>query len=378
MHVVDRGSHTIRRIDHNNGSVATILGAPTNDARVDGPRANARLTAPFGITTDDSGQNVFIADICFERPPNNTIRKYDTMAAAVSTVSGVPYRVGGLIDPPVDGPKDAAKFGIPIDMVRIGGDLFVLDLFGNAVRKVNIASGETKTIAGELTVPGNSDGVGALAHFKFFDNSGGGGEDEGFGLGIATDGTSIYVSDAANHAIRKVNATTGDTTTIAGGSKGTANGVGKAAQFQNPGGLAIDGGFLYIADTGDGTIRRMDLASTEVTTFMGLSGVNESKDGDATQATFARPARLAADGIGNIFVTETPNFESGGGSSTIRRIDIKRKLASTFAGTKGSAGFMQGPLPGSLNCPSAVHVNAKGDLMFTDFCDGIVGVIQPL
>jgi hypothetical protein len=122
----------------------------------------------------------------------------------------------------------------------------------------------------------------------------------------------------------------------------------------------------------------MDLASTEVTTFMGLSGVNESKDGDATQATFFYPARLAADGIGNIYVTQTADFEKALSPPTIRRLDIKRKLASTFAGTPGSYGFMQGPLPGSLNCPVGLHVNAKGDLMFTDFCEGMIGVIAPL
>lgn len=372
LNVVDSGGHTIRRIDTGSQQISTVLGAPPNVERIDGPRATARITAPFGVTTDDAG-NVFISDAAFERPPNNTIRKYDVASATISTVSGVPFRYKPPTDVAADGPKDAAKFAIPMDLVRVGGDLFVVDVLGQAIRKVNIATGEAKTFAGELNVPGTSDGVGAAAHFKFFAS---GNDDSGFGIGIATDGTNLYVSDGQNFAIRKVVIATGEVTTIAGGSEGTVNGNGKAAQFKVPAGLAIADGFLYIADAGDNTIRKMDLKTNEVTSFMGLSGVLGGKNGDATEATFARPTRLAADGIGNLYVTEAPGLF--GGIPTIRRIDIKARKSFPFAGQPFQSGFATGPLPSTLNCPSAIHVDAKGDLVFSDFCDGVIGVIQAL
>ncbi|MDB5218652.1 MAG: hypothetical protein JWO86_6579 [Myxococcaceae bacterium] len=370
LYLVD--GNTARRIRTGpGGTVATIAGLPSNDLRIDGPGTVARLTGPFGIAADDAG-NPFIGDLGLDRILNNTVRKFDVASGTLSTVAGAPSRFDPTL-PPVDGPKDQAKFGIPWDMLVIGGDVYVLDIFAQAVRKVTIATGEVKTIAGELNVPGKSDGVGAAAHFNFYDQMS---NSSTVGAGIATDGTNLFISDGANFAIRKIAIATGTVTTLAGGTKGPMNGVGAQAQFVSPGGLAFVDGVLYIADLGDHTIRKVDPATGAVTGFFGFSGQFGDVDGDASKAMLNFPGRIAADGNGNLFLAETPSVQSG--SPAIRRIDLNTKTISPFAGTAGQRGFSSGPLPATVNCPSGLAVTKNGDLLFGDSCDGVVAVVQPL
>ena len=364
--------NTVRRIQTNGaGMVATVAGLASNDERIDGARTVARLTVPFAVTTDDAG-NPIIADVGFDKTPNNTIRKFDNANALLTTVSGMPYRYSMTL-PPADGPKDQAKFGIPWDLVRVGGDLFVLDLLGQAIRKVNIATGEAKTLAGELNVAGSTDGTGAGAHFKFYDSAAG---DNNIGAGITTDGTNLYVTDAANFAIRKIVIATGTVSTLAGGTKGTANGKGALAQFLSLAGITFVDGFLYVADTADHTIRKVDVATGDVTSFMGLSGQMGTVDGDASKATFSFPSRIVADGIGNLFLVEAPGVF--GGFGVIRRIDVKNKVVVPFAGVRGQQGLATGPLPSTLNCPAGMSIAKNGDLLVSDGCDGVLAVISPL
>ncbi len=363
--------NTVRRIQTNGGMVTTAAGLASNTERIDGARNIARLTVPFGVTSDDAG-NPILADVGFDKTPNNTIRKFDNTTAMLSTVSGMPYRYTPAT-PPADGPKDQATFGIPWDLVRVGGDLFVLDIIGQAIRKVNIATGEAKAVAGELNVAGNSEGAGAVAHFKFYDPAG---NDDNIGSGITTDGTNLYVSDGANFAIRKVVIATGTVSTLAGGTKGSLNGKGTAAQFVSPAGVAFADGFLYVADTGDHTIRKIDVATGDVTGFMGLSGQMGAVDGDASKATFTFPSRIIADGIGNLFLVESPGVF--GGFGVIRRIDVKNKVSQPFAGTRGQQGLATGPLPSTLNCPAGMGIDKNGDLLVSDGCDGVLAIISPL
>ncbi|MDB4938416.1 MAG: hypothetical protein JWP87_5388 [Labilithrix sp.] len=368
----DYESDAIRIADLGQKKVSTLVGAARMLDRVDGPRSAARLSGPFAVASDTTG--VYFTDVAFDGPVlNNTIRKVDP-AGVVSSIAGKPGRPSTTVAP-LDGSKDEATFGFPIDLMILKGNIYVIDAFGQAVRKVTLA-GDVTTLAGELGVAGDAtDAVGAAAHFKFADTSSSGGG--GFGGGIATDGTDIFVADTSNFAIRKINATTGQVTLLAGGSSGSANGIGKAAQFVAPFGLAYDSGFLYIADAGDHTIRRLDLKTNEVTGLMGLSGLFGQIDGDAAKATFHSPGRIAADGLGNLFVAEIPfndNFFPG----VIRRIAIKSRTVSSYAGTKGAMGLATGPLPSTVNCPVAFTVTPAGDLAFADFCEASIALLKPL
>jgi hypothetical protein len=373
--VADSSASAIRRVRTSQDLVDTPVGAARVIDNVDGPRDVARLTGPFAVAVDESGV-VYFGDAAFDSAvPNNTIRKFDRATSVVTRLSGQAGRGFDPTTPPVDGPKDQARFGFPIDMTYASGKLFVIDAFGQAVRQVTVATGEVKTIAGELNVSGSSDGVGIAAHFNFFDKAAG--DSSLISGGIATDWTNLYVSDTSNHSIRKVVIATGATTTLAGGTAGSANGKGTAAQFTYPFGLAYADGMLYVADLKDHTIRRLDVATGEVTGFIGLSGLFGDVDGDAATATLNYPGRLVADGLGNLYVTEIP-LNDNQPKGLVRRIDLKARTIKAFAGTMGAVGLASGALPSTVNCPVSLALTPAKDLVFADFCESTLAIIQPL
>jgi hypothetical protein len=376
----DTEGHAVRHM-YPNGSGATVetqVGAAHLTDLVDGPRQSARLTGPFAVAADEAGV-VYFADINFDSQlKNSTIRKYDRASAIVSSVAGLPTRPLDNTTPPVDGPKDQARFWFPIDMTYAKGKVYVVDNFAQAIRTVDVATGVVGTLAGEKTVAGNSDGVGVAAHFQFVAYASASGGVGFLSGGITTDGTNLYIADTLNYAIRKTVIATGETTTIAGGVQGTANGTGKAAQFMAPIGITYDNGFLYIADYSDQTIRRMNLANGVVDGFIGLSGQAGDLDGDASTATINFPYRIKADGLGNLYMSELPLTSQGQPSGIVRRINLKDRKISPFAGAPGAVGLQAGPIPSTLNCPTSLAIMPGHDLAFGDFCEGTLAVFQPL
>ena len=376
----DTQGHAIRRMypNGNGATVETQVGAAHVTDLVDGPRQSARMTGPFAIAADEAGV-VYFADINFDgQQKNSTIRKYDRATAIMSSVAGVPTRPLDNTMPPVDGPKDQARFWFPIDMAYAKGKVYVVDNFAQAIRTVDVATGVVGTLAGEKTVAGNSDGVGVAAHFQFVAYASASGGVGFLSGGITTDGTNLYIADTLNYAIRKTVIATGETTTIAGGVQGTANGTGKAAQFMAPIGITYDNGFLYIADYSDQTIRRMNLATGVVDGFIGLSGQAGDLDGDASIATINFPFRIKADGLGNLYMSELPLTSQGQPSGIVRRINLKDRKIAPFAGSPRAVGLQPGPIPSTLNCPTSLAIMPGHDLAFGDFCEATLGVFQPL
>ncbi|HKN84750.1 MAG TPA: NHL repeat-containing protein [Pyrinomonadaceae bacterium] len=126
-----------------------------------------------------------------------------------------------------------------------------------------------------------------------------------FGVAVATDGT-IYVADAGeSNRIRKI-APDGHVTTLAGGSEGFSDGVGPAASFNTPSGLALSvDGDLFVADTGNNRIRKIT-AQGQVSTIAG-DGTAGYIDGPAAQARFNGPIGVAVDSQGSVYVADTYN-----------------------------------------------------------------------
>jgi len=185
------------------------------------------------------------------------------------------------------------------------------------------------TLAG-TGVNGYANGIG---HAAIFDAP----------LGAVSDGTNLYVADSANHAIRKIVIATGEVTTLAGsGSVGSANGVGTAASFNTPSSVVIDGANLYVADTYNNLVRKIDIATATVSTLAG-SGAATPLNGTGTTASFKSPVALALDG-GNLYVSDN--------NSEIRKIVLATGAVTTFAGaTKfgyaegiGTAALFNAPL----------------------------------
>jgi sugar lactone lactonase YvrE len=119
---------------------------------------------------------------------------------------------------------------------------------------------------------------------------------------------NLLVADSGNNTIRKISPA-GLVTTLAGtaGKKGAANGKGAAARFNYPMAVAVDSvGNVYVADSGNNTIRKVTPASV-VTTLAGTAGTEGNADGAGAAAQFYQPNGVAIDGAGNVYVADTCN-----------------------------------------------------------------------
>ena len=176
--------------------------------------------------------------------------------------------------------------------------------------------------------------------------------------GLARDAAgNFYVSDAGdNNLIRKI-APDGSVTTLAGGAEGFADGVGAAAAFNTPSGVVLDaGGNLYVADTGNNAIRKIDPRG-KVTTIAG-DGTAGLRDGPAAQARFNGPLGLDVDKAGNIYVADTYN-------DAVRRIS-PNGVATTIAGGRG-VGFADGTSDAAMfDTPCNVLLDGEGNLIVAD------------
>jgi sugar lactone lactonase YvrE len=280
LFVADKSNQVIREVT-SGGVVTTIAGMAGSFGTTDGTGSAARFNQPTGVAVG-SGGDIYVAD-----SGNNTIRRV-TAQGAVTTLAGT-AGTGGL----TDGTGGAGLFNQPYGIAIDGsGNLFVTD-FGNAlVRKVT-QGGVVTTIAGLGATPGHVDGDGSTARFNQ-------------PTGIAIDGSgNLYVADSGNDTIRKVTQS-GSVTTIAGtaGAVGSADGMGAAARFNGPRGIAVDGsGNLYVADAGNSAIRKITPAGA-VTTLAGKPGNFANVEGTGSAAIFDAPAGIAVDSGGSLYVSE--------------------------------------------------------------------------
>jgi alpha-tubulin suppressor-like RCC1 family protein/sugar lactone lactonase YvrE len=217
------------------------------------------------------------------------------------------------------------------------------------------------TLAGQPLSNGDDDGIGSAARFYY-------------PSGIAADNAgNLYLADTDNHTIRKIVASTGAVTTLAGlaGSSGDADGTGSAARFNSPSGLAVDGaGNVYVADTMNNTLRIVTAAGA-VSTLAGQAGVSGSTNGTGTAAQFFGPQGLTIDTGSNIYVADTNNH-------LIRKVVPSTGIVTTVAGLVGDSGSADGL--GSLarfNFPSGVAVDGAGNLYVADTDNHTIRVVAP-
>lgn len=270
FYVSDQFNHVIRKIT-TAGVVSTFCGNGVL-GHVDGPAATASFYTPNGLAIDASG-NVYVAD-----EGNNLIVKI-TPAGVATTIAGTGVAAYVNSTNPLTAAFNAPK-AIALDSQ---GNIYVADSGNSRIRKI-ASAGAVTTYAGGI--PGFADGVGVAA---LFSNP----------SAIAVDSKgNIYVGDINNHAIRKI--TSGVTvTTIAGNRIATT-------QVGNPLAFAVDGSDnLYIAD-GTGRVLRLLSATNILNTLVGTTGVSGYVEGVGTAAQFNQPAGVAVFG-GNIFVSDYGN-----------------------------------------------------------------------
>ena len=241
----------------------------------------ASFNYPEGIAIDSNG-TLYVADA-----GNNRIRKISVLGNATTLAGSGDYGFA-------DGVESAAMFKAPNGVaVDSYGTVYVGD-FGNRRIRVISQSGNVTTLAGSGS-SGYVDGVGSAAYF-------GAGH-----LNLAVDSLgTVYVSDDRNHRIRKISPL-GNVTTLAGsGTSAFLDGVGTAASFYYPYGIAVDSnGAVYIGDTWNHRIRKVSPLGN-VTTLAG-SGNGEFADGVGSAASFQNPNGVAIDSNGTLYIGDAWN-----------------------------------------------------------------------
>jgi len=325
-------------------SLALHAGSMGDIGGADGNGSAARFFGPTGITTDSAG-NIFVADT-----GNHSLRKI-VSPASVSTLAGT-AGVFGI----ADGTGAAARFFNPTGVAVDGaGIVYVADSSNHTIRKI-ASGGVVTTFAGSAGSFGAVDGIGAAARFAG-------------PQAVATDGAgNLYVTDTYNHVIRRITSAA-EVSTFAGmaGAFGSADGVGTSARFTSPQGIATDAaGNVYVADTGNHTIRKIIASTGVVSTLAGMALASGSADGAGAAARFSSPQGLAVDSAGNVYVADTRN-------GTLRRI-TGAGVVSTVAGVAGQTNFVPGDLPGRTGFP--VDVTVSGTSLYFTTGNGVAQVLN--
>ncbi|MBI5234970.1 MAG: hypothetical protein HY886_01820 [Deltaproteobacteria bacterium] len=277
-------------------NVTTFAGTALSFGSTDGTGSTARFYYPAGITTD--GTNIYVADTS-----NHIVRKIVISTGVVTFIAGTAGTYGTT-----DGTGAGASFNTPYGVITDGTNLYVADTSNHTIRKVVISTGVVTTFAGTAGTSGSANGTGIAATF----NS---------PRGITTDGTNLYVADTGNNSVRQIVISTAAVTTLAAG-------------FNSPSGITTYGTNLYVADTNNHTIRQIVISTGTVTTIAGTTGTAGSADGTGIAATFNTPQGITTDGT-NLYVADT-------GNHTVRKVVISSGVVTTPVGSAGSAGSADG------------------------------------
>jgi len=453
VYVADCYNYIIRKLTPAGTSwvVTTIAGKARNYGSKDGTNSSAGFSFVYGVVSDANG-NVFVAD-----GGNDAIRKLTPMGTnwVVTTIASLgAYPEGLAIDPQgnlyetdrsqtvrriapvgtnwivtvlagsagnsgsIDGTNNTARFFYPGGLAADGqGHVLVADSNNHTLRCLTQQGTNwiVTTIAGLAGQFGDVDGSNNTARFYYphdiavgtngvfyitdDDNysirsltpagtnwvvgtiagSGGPGSNDGtncyarlngpWGMALAPNGR-FYVADQKNNTVRQLmlSGTNWVLNTIAGeaAQTGSTDGTNSDARFNFPREIAADGsGNLYLTDSGNDTIRKLSPQGTNwiVTTIAGLAGSQGSADGTDSDARFYAPDGIAADNTGNIFVADT-------GNNTLRMISPvgTNWVVSTIAGLAGSSGYLDGTNNGArFDWPHGLAVDAVGNIFVAGY-----------
>jgi trimeric autotransporter adhesin len=355
------------------GTISTFAGNTKIGYSGDGGSAiRAELWAPSGVAVDASG-NLYIADLA-----DNVVRKVTASTGMITTVAGVspfPEIVGGYSGD--GGPAVSAKLNGPVGIaLDASGNLYIADAGNGLIRKVAASNRVITTVAGNIA--GDNTGY-----------SGDGGPavkaqlNKPFGVAVDASG-NLYIADAGNNVIRKVSASTGTITTVAGNGSNAGtnpggfsgdNGPATSAKLSDPEGVALDAsGNLYIADATNWRVRKVD-ASTGIITTVAGNGVQGSSgdNGAATSAELNHLMGVSVDASGNLYIADTGNMR-------VRMVDASTGKIRAFAGSgvQGNAGDGGPAASAQLNNPWSTVVDPSGNLYIADYANAVVRKVTVL
>jgi sugar lactone lactonase YvrE len=371
--IADYWSNRVRFYTASTKIVTTVVGSgAVGDG---GPATSASLYYPRNPALDGNG-NVFFVDA-----QNDRIREVSASDGTISTVvgTGIPCPVG--TDPCGDGGLaiNAALFMPRTVTTEPSGNLLVADDADNRIREVNGSTGIITTIVGSgnlCTAPFSSCGDGGPALSANLNDA---------RAAVLDAAGNLYFVDAQDNRVREVD-TTGTITTIAGGGPDGTAPIGCAAgSYTGDGGPAVDStlncpagldidsnGNLYVSDTDNNVIRKIDTGTPRIiTTIVGTGTPGHSGDGGlAANATLNGPLRVSANGAGNLFISDS-------GNEVIRRVDGTTGIITTFAGngTFAFAGDGGPARSASFATPDGVVVNDLGNMYVGDLFNNRIRLV---
>ena len=400
VYIADSGTSSVLRVDRG-GTISRVAGSGTAGFSGDGgPAPDAQLQNPGAVAVGADG-DVFIGDRW-----NCRVRKVDPRTHVISTVAGngpplltfisaeglavdqrdnvylsdlfhrvckidgatgkfsvVAGSVGGFSGD--GGPARDALLNTPWRLsADAAGNLYITDHGNRRVRKVDAQTAIISTVAGngqieEFFPEDFPERLATRTPLRF-------------PLGTCVDGAgNLYIADAGYHCVQKVDAETGTLSTVAGvidfddGTAGFSGDGGPAAQglLDSPGGVTVDpAGNLYIADTGNHRIRRVNASSGVITTVAGGGDDDPGAEPKpATAVTLGHPVQLAFDHDGDLLISDTERNQ-------IVLVNLAAGTVRRIAGN-GRAGFSGDGGPGaaaSLRAPIGIAVDSTGRVVIAD------------
>lgn len=267
LYICDRNTHRVFKLDNKSGALTVVAGNREFGYRYDDVKATeASLSTPVGVAIDPKGHILIVEQ------SSRRIRRVDAQTGMITTIAGS-GKTGFSGD---GGVAIEAAFDVPFDItVDRKGNLYIADTGNNRIRKVDGKTGIISTFAGNGKGIFGGDGSPAV-------NAG---LSSPFAVALDHNG-GLYVADTGNHRIRFVDGKTGIISTIAGNGKNDFGGDGgpaKKASLSRPFDVTIDRSQnLYIADTGNNRIRRVDgktgiITSVKVKLSAGQKDLNNKK-----------------------------------------------------------------------------------------------------
>ena len=335
IYVMNAGMGTIQKFNLDDPSDNARFAGKDRFGNTVGPKEEAVLGRPNDLALSPDRQWLYVS-------MNNMVRKINRETGEVIHVLGsvVDNYRGESTDAEFVRFSGAANLTVNAD----GTKLYVIDRWNNRIRGIDLTANPPKSFlitgAGLINTNGTQDngyqegkncgdvrttGQASCAYFK-----------NPMSLALDPDGNFLYISDTGNNRVRKVRISDGQTYLVAGsGEVGFEDGASSSAKFNKPAGITIDssGKNLFVADTNNQRIRKIDLVKGEVSTLIG-NGTNGYRDAIGTAAIVSYPEYIEMGSDGILYFTES-------GSQKIRQVDPSTKLTKLVSGS-GIRGFKNG------------------------------------
>lgn len=354
LYIADTGNNRVRKITPE-GIISTVAGNGQCCYTGDGVQAaSTALNSPYGVAADPNGV-LYIADTF-----NDRVRRVGTdgFITTIAGGNGRGYSGDG-------GPARASMLNWPAGVaLDSGGNLYIADMFNHRVRRV-APDGIIQTIAGNGTA--NFTGDGGSSQLATLNTP----------SGIASDAAgNIYIADSMNLRVRRVDPS-GTITTFAGDGNygfGGDGGQARAAILNRPSSVLVDpSGNVFISDTENNRVRKI-APNGVITTFAGgAAGGLAGDDGPATKALLRRPVGLALDSAGDLYIADS-------GNARVRKVD-RNGTITTFVGNGASPGNGIGDggpaRDASFNSLYDIAFDTKGNLYIADPLAGRIREVSP-